>query len=68
MLKLIRNHADKIEHINIWPMVGLFIFVAFFILMLIYVKRMPREEISELSHMPLDIPEPGTNQPMNLKN
>jgi len=68
MFKFIRNHADKAEHISIWPIIGLLIFVTFFIFMLIYVKKMPREEISELSHMPLDIPEPAPNQAMNLKN
>jgi cytochrome c oxidase cbb3-type subunit IV len=64
MLKFIRNHADKIENINIFPLIGLAIFVVFFILMLIYVKNMPREELSELSHLPLDLQEP--NQPLNL--
>jgi biopolymer transport protein ExbD len=64
MLKFIRNHADKIEHINIFPLIGLVIFVVFFILMLIHVKRMRHEELSELSHLPLDLQEP--NQPLNL--
>jgi hypothetical protein len=40
------------------------IFVVFFILMVIYVKKMSREEINELSHLPLDLQEP--NQPLNL--
>jgi hypothetical protein len=39
MLKFIRNHADKIENINIFPMIGLMIFVVFFIIMLVYVKK-----------------------------
>lgn len=64
MLKFIRNYADKIEHINIFPLIGLVIFVVFFIFMLIYVKKMPQEDLSELSHLPLDIQEP--NQPLNL--
>jgi flagellar biogenesis protein FliO len=64
MLKFIRNHADKIENINIFPMIGLMIFVVFFILMLVYVKKMSRDELNELSNLPLDLQEP--NQPMNL--
>ncbi|HLO82512.1 MAG TPA: hypothetical protein VK166_16220 [Chitinophagaceae bacterium] len=64
MLKFIRNYADKIENIDIFPMIGLVIFVVFFILMLIYVKKMPRKEINELSQLPLDLQEP--NQPLNL--
>jgi hypothetical protein len=64
MLKFIRNHADKIENIDIFPLIGLVIFVVFFILMLIHVKKMPHKELSELSHLPLDLQEP--NQPLNL--
>jgi cytochrome c oxidase cbb3-type subunit IV len=64
MLKFIRNHADKIENINIFPMIGLMIFVVFFIIMLVYVKKMSRDDLKELSNLPLDLQEP--NQPMNL--
>ncbi len=54
MLKFIRNYADKIDHIQVFPIIGLFIFVGFFILMVIYVKKMSRDDIIELSHLPLD--------------
>jgi membrane-associated HD superfamily phosphohydrolase len=64
MLKFIRNYADKVENINIFPMIGLLIFVTFFILMVIYVKKMPRQDINELSNLPLDLQE--SNQPLNL--
>ena len=65
MLKFIRNYADKIDHAQVFPMVGLFIFVGFFIVMLIYVKKMSREEISELSHLPLDLETDGKNKSGN---
>jgi membrane-associated HD superfamily phosphohydrolase len=58
MLKFIRNYADKIDHVNIFPLAGLFIFVLFFIFMVIYVKKMTKEEITELSSMPLDLEHP----------
>ena len=64
MLKFIRNHADKIDNISIFPMIGLMIFVVFFILMVIYVKKMPPRDINDLSNLPLDLQEP--NQPLNL--
>ncbi len=64
MFKFIRNYADKIEHVNIFPLIGLVIFVVFFIFMLFYVKNMPREELSELSNLPLDLQD--LNQPLNL--
>ena len=55
MLKFIRNYADKIDNISLFPMIGLIIFVGFFVLMLIYVKKMSREDIRELSNLPLDL-------------
>lgn len=55
MFKFIRQYAEKIDHANIYPTVGLIIFVVFFILMIIYVKKMSKEEISELSSLPLDL-------------
>jgi hypothetical protein len=61
MLKFIRNYADKINHVEVFPMIGLFIFVGFFIVMLIYVKKMSREDISVLSHLPLDPDTEGKN-------
>jgi cytochrome c oxidase cbb3-type subunit IV len=57
MLKFIRNYADKIDHVQIFPLIGLFIFIGFFILMVIYVKKMSNKEINELSHLPLDLDE-----------
>ncbi len=63
MLKFIRNYADKIDHIQVFPMIGLFIFVGFFILMVIYVKKMSRDEISELSNLPLDL---GKDAALNM--
>jgi len=65
MLKFIRNYADKIDHVQVFPLIGLFIFVGFFILMLIYVKKMTREDISELSHLPLDLDIEGKNKSGN---
>lgn len=58
MLKFIRNYADKIDHVNIFPLAGLFIFVLFFIFMVIYVKKISKEDITELSEMPLDLENP----------
>ncbi len=64
MLKFIRNYADKIDHIQVFPMIGLFIFVGFFIVMLMYVKKMSNKDINELSHLPLDID--GENKNGNI--
>lgn len=63
MFKFIRNHADKIQHVDLYPIIGLIVFVAFFIFMLVYVKKMSKEQVDEVSSLPLDIQEP--QQPLN---
>ena len=40
MLKFIRQYADKIDGIQIYPVVSLVIFVVFFLAVLVYVKKM----------------------------
>jgi type IV secretory pathway TrbL component len=52
-------------------MIGLIIFVGFFILMLFYVKKMSSKDINELSHLPLDPGEDfntGTNEQSVIRN
>jgi cytochrome c oxidase cbb3-type subunit 4 len=56
MFKFIRNHADKIANIDIYPLIGLVLFVAFFVLVLIWVKSMSKEQADSLSSLPLDLP------------
>ncbi len=64
MFKFIRQYAEKIDHANLFPMIGLLIFVVFFILMVMYVRKMSKQEVDELSSMPLDLENP--HQTMNL--
>ena len=64
MFKFIRQYAEKIDHVNIFPIIGLLIFSVFFIVMVIYVKKMSKEDVSELSSLPLDMNAPEQN--MNL--
>ena len=55
MFKFIRNYADKIDHIEVFPLIGLIIFVVFFTLMVVYVKKMSGKDINDLSRLPLDL-------------
>jgi cytochrome c oxidase cbb3-type subunit 4 len=64
MFKFIRQYAEKIDHVNVFPIIGLIIFMVFFIVMIIYVRKMSKEDINELSSLPLDINHP--EQTMNL--
>ena len=42
MLKFISKYADKINGIDIYPIISLIIFVVFFAAMLVYVKKMKK--------------------------
>lgn len=54
MLKFIKQYADSIEGVQIYPIISLLIFVLFFIAVLYFVKRMSRQHVNELRSMPLD--------------
>jgi len=54
MFKFIKQYAEKIDGIAIYPVVAQFIFVTFFILVLIYVFRMKKAGIDEMKQLPLD--------------
>jgi cbb3-type cytochrome oxidase subunit 3 len=57
MLKFIRQYADKIGGIEIYPVISLVIFVLFFIAVLVYVRKMKQSSVDEMSQLPLDLQE-----------
>lgn len=65
MFKFIKQYAEKINNIDIYPIISLFIFFIFFVLLLVLVKRMKKERVDLLSRIPFDNDE-LTNS--NLKN
>ena len=54
MFKFIKQYAETISHVNIYPMISLGIFFLFFIVLLILVKKMKKESVAELSNLPFD--------------
>jgi cytochrome c oxidase cbb3-type subunit IV len=64
MFKFIRQYAEKVDHASLFPTIGLIIFVVFFLIMLTYVKKMSRQQVDELSSMPLDLEK--NDQTLNL--
>jgi hypothetical protein len=54
MFKFIKQYAEKIEGISVYPIIAQFIFMTFFVLMLIYVFNMKKSTIDELENLPLD--------------
>lgn len=54
MLKYIKQYAESITGIEIYPMISLLIFVLFFLAVLFYVKTMDKKYVQEVSHLPLE--------------
>ena len=55
MFKFIQQYTEKMEHVAIYPMISLFIFFLFFVVLLFFVKKMDKSSITELSNLPLDL-------------
>ena len=54
MFKFIKQYAESIDGINIYPIISLLLFFVFFVVLLYYVKKMDKEKIKEISRIPLD--------------
>lgn len=54
MFKFIKQYAETIDNAAIYPMISLFIFFSFFIVLLVFVKKMKKERVEVLSNLPLD--------------
>ncbi len=54
MLKYVKHHLESMAGVEIYPIISLVLFFAVFITMLFIVWKMPKENIKELSNLPLD--------------
>ena len=54
MLKFIKHHLDTIAGVEIYPIISLLLFFIVFTTMLIIVLKMPKNNIEEISNLPLD--------------
>ena len=55
MLRFIKHNLTGIDGVAIYPIISLLIFVLFFTVMLIYVLRLRKKEIDEISAIPLEL-------------
>jgi cytochrome c oxidase cbb3-type subunit 4 len=55
MLRLIKHHLTGILGVEIFPMISLILFTAFFAFVLYRVIRMRKTYVQELSNLPLDL-------------
>jgi cytochrome c oxidase cbb3-type subunit IV len=54
MYKFIKQYAETMKDASIYPMISLFIFLIFFIVLLVLVKKMGKERVTELSNIPFE--------------
>ncbi len=54
MFKFIKQYAETIDGVSIYPIISLLIFFVFFVVLLVYVKKMGKESIKALSNLPLE--------------
>ena len=54
MFKFVKGHMESIEGVAIYPIISLFIFFAFFIVLFWWVLTATKEHIKEVSEIPLD--------------
>ncbi|MCP4457375.1 MAG: CcoQ/FixQ family Cbb3-type cytochrome c oxidase assembly chaperone [Cytophagales bacterium] len=53
-MKLIKHHLETITGIEIYPLISFVIFFLFFTGLFIYVYRMDKSKIKEITNIPLD--------------
>ena len=54
MFKFIKQYAENISGVDIYPLISLLIFFTFFIVLLVLVKKMGKERVTELSNIPFE--------------
>lgn len=54
MFKFIKQYAEKMDYIAVYPIISLLIFFVFFVGLLWYVTRLSKNHVQVLSNIPLD--------------
>ncbi len=54
MLKFIKHNLEGIDGVEIYPIISLLLFFTVFVTMLVFVMKLPKKNIDEISQLPLD--------------
>ena len=54
MFKFIKQYAETIDNVNVYPLFSLFIFFLFFVVLLFLVVKMDKARVEHLSNIPLN--------------
>lgn len=60
MFKFIKQYAETIKGIDIYPIISLFIFLLFFIAVIYYVRKMDKNKVEKIKSLPLDFDDNNT--------
>ena len=63
---MFKHYFERIEGIEIYPIISLIIFVTFFIGLIIWVLRVDKKYINHMKGLPMDGDSFETDQPKNL--
>ena len=59
---MFKHYFERIEGIDFYPILSLLIFVLFFITLLIWVFRVNKGYVQDMSNLPLKEDQPGANR------
>jgi len=54
MLKFIKHNLSGIDGVEIYPIISLLLFFIVFVTMIVFVFKLPKRSIDEVSQLPLD--------------
>lgn len=54
MFKFIKQYAETIDNVNVYPLFSLFVFFLFFVVLLYFVIKMDKKRVEHLSNIPLE--------------
>lgn len=54
MLKFIKHNLSSIDGVEIYPIISLLLFFIVFITMIVFVFKLPKNSIDEVSQLPLE--------------
>ena len=57
MFKFIKQYAETIRGVDVYPIISLFIFLIFFVAVIYYVRKIDKRKIEEIKSLPLDLNE-----------
>ncbi len=54
MFKFIKQYAEKIDSVQVYPLISLLIFFIFFVVLIWYVVKLDKKSIQRVAGIPLD--------------